>query len=261
MLTPMSSTHEYVESLGVPIGSRHRSDCAFCGHKNSFAAYNDGVHVIFKCFHADCNVKGRIRTRLTSDSFTAIVQPEVKSSSEFILPDTFVDVSKSSNAMQYLRSVNCMDAYLHGRIRVMYDKRLNRVAFMIRDRKRPVDAVGRALADIKPKWYRYGKSQQLFTAGTSDIAVLVEDCASASCVSHMVTGVAMLGTSILKDHIEQLKKYSAVYVALDKDATQLALKTVQTLKPSLNVRMLILEQDLKNMEGERRDDFIRRKTS
>ena len=71
----------------------------------------------------------------------------------------------------------------------------------------------------------------------------------------------MLGTSILKDHIEQLKKYSAVYVALDKDATQLALKTVQTLKPSLNVRMLILEQDLKNMEGERRDDFIRRKTS
>ena len=77
----------------------------------------------------------------------------------------------------------------------------------------------------------------------------------------MVTGVAMLGTSILKDHIEQLKKYSTVYVALDKDATQLALKTVQTLKPSLNVRMLILEQDLKNMEGERRDEFIRRKTS
>ena len=77
----------------------------------------------------------------------------------------------------------------------------------------------------------------------------------------MVTGVAMLGTSILKDHIEQLKKYSTIYVALDKDATQLALKTVQTLKPSLNVRMLILEQDLKNMEGERRDEFIRRKTS
>ena len=77
----------------------------------------------------------------------------------------------------------------------------------------------------------------------------------------MVTGVAMLGTSILKDHIEQLKKYSTVYVALDKDATQLALKTVQTLKPSLNVRMLILEQDLKNMEGEQRDEFIRRKTS
>ena len=77
----------------------------------------------------------------------------------------------------------------------------------------------------------------------------------------MVTGVAMLGTSILKDHIEQLKKYSSIYVALDKDATQLALKTVQTLKPSLNVRMLILEQDLKNLEGERRDEFIRRKTS
>ena len=110
MLTVMSSTHEYVESLGVPIGSRHRSDCAFCGHKNSFAAYNDGVYVIFKCFHADCNVKGRVRTRLTPEAFTSVVKPEVKNSFEFVLPDTFVDVSKSAHAMQYLKSVNCMDA-------------------------------------------------------------------------------------------------------------------------------------------------------
>jgi DNA primase len=123
-----------------------------------------------------------------------------------------------------------------------------------------VDAVGRTLAGAKPKWYRYGNSKQLFTAGDAPNAVLVEDCASASCVSHLMTGVAMLGTSLLKEHIVQLKKFDTVYVALDKDATKLGLKTVQTLKPHLNVRMLILEDDLKNMEKERLNEFIRRKT-
>ena len=263
MLIPMSTKHDYVESLQVPVGTRYRSDCPFCGHSNSFSAFNDGSHVVFKCFYADCGVKGRVRNRLSSTSSQAVVktvstvkQPTVNS---FQLPDTFVDISRSGSAMKYLDKVHAMDAYLNRKIRLMYDQRLDRVVYLIYKGHHLVDAVGRSLTGAKPKWYRYGKSKQMFMAGDSRLAVLVEDCASASCISHLVTGVAMLGTSLLKEHIAQLKKFDKVYVALDKDATKLGLQIVRTLKPYINVHMLILEDDLKNMQKGKLDEFIRTK--
>lgn len=267
MLVNMSMINDYVESLNVQGGSRYRSDCPVCGHKNSFSAFNDGMNVIFKCFHADCNVKGRVRTRLSNQSIPTTItsnflpQQNQSVSNSFELPDTFVDISRSDAAMQYMKQVNVFDAYLHRTVRLMFDQRLNRAVFLIREGAKTVDAVGRTLSGAKPKWYRYGKSKQLFTAGDAPVAVLVEDCASAACVSHLVTGVAMLGTSLLKEHIVQLKRFDTVYVALDKDATKLGLKTVQTLKPHLDVRMLILEDDLKNMEKGKLDEFIRSKTA
>ena len=266
MLRIMSMIHDYIESLNIQGGSRHRSDCPVCGHRNSFSAFNDGMKIIFKCFHADCTVKGGMRARLSNQSIpttitgTFLPQQNQSVTNSFELPETFVDISRSDAAMRYMKQVNVMDAYLHRTTRMMYDQRLNRAVFLIRNGAKTVDAVGRTLSGAQPKWYRYGKSKQLFTAGDDSTAVLVEDCASAACVSHLVTGVAMLGTSLLKEHIVQLKKFDTVYVALDKDATKLGLKTVQTLKPHLDVRMLILEEDLKNMEKGKRDEFIRAKT-
>lgn len=265
MLPIMSIIQDFIESLNIQGGSRYRSDCPVCGHRNSFSAFNDGMNIIFKCFHADCTVKGRVRVRLCADPPPLRTRNRYehadKPLNSFELPDTFVDVSRSDDAMRYLKQVNVMDSYLHRTVRMMYDQRLNRAVFLIRNGAKTVDAVGRTLSGAAPKWYRYGNSKQLFTAGDAPTAVLVEDCASAACVSHLVTGVAMLGTSLLKEHIVQLKKFDTVYVALDKDATKLGLKTVQTLKPHLDVRMLILEEDLKNMEKGKRDEFIRAKTA
>ena len=263
-LRVMSTKHDYVESLGIQAGTRYRSDCPFCGHRNSFAASNDGTHTTFKCFHADCNAKGSIRNRLSSTVASKALLPKQNkqlNQNSFELPDTFVDVSRSKAAMNYLNKVQVMDAYLNRKVRLMYDQRLDRVVYLIYHGSHIVDAVGRSLSGAKPKWYRYGKSKQMFTAGDSRLAVLVEDCASASCISHLVTGVAMLGTSLLKEHIAQLKKFDKVYVALDKDATKLGLKTVRTLKSYINVHMLILEDDLKNMQKGKLDEFIRTKVT
>ena len=43
MLVNMSMIHDYIESLNIQGGTRYRSDCPSCGHKNSFAAFNDGI--------------------------------------------------------------------------------------------------------------------------------------------------------------------------------------------------------------------------
>jgi len=255
---------EYIQDLKLMDGTRYRGDCPVCNRHNTFSVFEvDGKHV-WKCFHADCDVKGSNRKRLSNKTPTIIgsfLDNSLNMNNDlFILPDTFVDISRSERCSNYLKSVNSFDAYLHRRIRVMYDVKLNRAVFLILNDSKVVDAVGRSLSDVKPKWYRYGKSRQLFTAGSFDNALLVEDCASASCVSNLITGIAMLGTSLLKEHIEQLRIYNTVYVALDKDATKLGLKTVRMLKPHINVRMLILEDDIKNMETSKRDEYIRSKT-
>ncbi len=109
---------------------------------------------MFKCFHADCNVKGRLRVRLSADppplrTRNRYEEPD-KTLNSFQIPDTFVDISRSDAAMRYMKDVNVFDAYSHRTVRLMYDQRLNRAVFLIRDGAKTVDAVGRTLAKAKP---------------------------------------------------------------------------------------------------------------
>jgi DNA primase len=57
----------------------------------------------------------------------------------------------------------------------------------------------------------------------------VEDCSSACSVSSDITGIALMGTNLLDTHIDVIKKYKKVFVALDKDATDKAIKIVRKL--------------------------------
>jgi len=88
-------------------------------------------------------------------------------------------------------------------------------------------------------------------------AILVEDCASACAVSESTVGVALLGTNLLAEHVDILKQYDRVFVALDKDATDKAISMVRTLHSHVPTKLIVLKTDLKNMKRDERDDFIR----
>ena len=176
----------------------------------------------------------------------------------FQIPDTFVSLSRNIDAELYVRSVNAYDAYLSGRADIQYDFKRNRVVYMVKDGRRIVDAVGRSIDGRKPKWYRYGNSKHPFICGRGSGAIfVVEDCASACAVSNIVTGVALLGTNLLSEHVDLLKTYKKVNIALDKDATDKALDMVRTLHNRVPTKLVILTQDLKNMKGDERDEFVR----
>jgi hypothetical protein len=127
---------------------------------------------------------------------------------------------------------------------------------MVKDGRKVVDAVGRALNDVRPKWYRYGKSQTPFVCGNHDTVFVVEDCASACAVSNKVTGLALLGTNLLQEHVRVLQKYERVYIALDKDATDKALDMVRRLYFLVPTSLAVLQQDLKNMTDDERDEYL-----
>tara|TARA_R110000782_G_scaffold13249_4_gene39085 strand:+ start:2097 stop:2633 length:537 start_codon:yes stop_codon:yes gene_type:complete len=173
------------------------------------------------------------------------------------MPDTFVSLSRNLDAELYVRSVYAYDAYLSGMADIRYDFKRNRVVFLVKDGNKVVDAVGRSIDGRSPKWYRYGDSRKPFIVGDNNRAVIVEDCGSACSISDRITGIALLGTSLLQDYIPYLIHYQKIYVALDKDATDKAIDMVKTLCRIVPTKLMVLHRDFKNMTKDERDDFLR----
>jgi len=60
------------------------------------------------------------------------------------------------------------------------------------------------------------------------------------------TGIALLGTNLLTEHIQYLKPYKNLVVALDRDATDKAIDIQRKLAIHVDrCKVLILERDLK----------------
>jgi DNA primase len=123
----------------------------------------------------------------------------------------------------------------------------NRAVFPIRHDGVIVDATGRSLSKRLPKWKKYGKSGLPFTAGCGKVAVVVEDCVSATVVGYSsFVGVALLGTSLQESHKGFLSQFSTAVIALDPDALPKTLQMAKELRGHVpDVRVLKLNNDLK----------------
>ena len=256
---------DYVGNLPIVPYGRYRDDCPICGRSNTFSVTDTGFERLWNCFHADCNTGGSTGIQLTKENSKVafkeqIEKEEKKETSEFVLPDTFVSLSRNINAENYVKEVNSYDAYLSGLADIRYDFQQNRVVFLVKSisNGRIVDATGRSLNNRKPKWKRYGGSKVPFICGKSDNIIIVEDCPSACSVSGLTTGLALMGTSLLDEHIEIIKKFKKVYVALDKDATSKAISLVKKLRNYVPTKLIVLNKDLKDMNKGERDEFIKR---
>lgn len=250
----------YVQSLTIAPYGRYRSDCPLCGKPNTFSVTDNGFERLWHCFHADCHTKGGTGISLTVDNSKSVFvkrEPKQKETdTPFKIPDTFVSLSRNINAENYVKKVNSYDAYLSGLVDIRYDFQQDRVVYLVKDGDRVVDATGRSLTNSKPKWLRYGNSKRPFICGRSDIAILVEDCPSACSLAVLCEGIALMGTSLLDEHIEIVRKYKKIFVALDKDATSKAFMMVRRLHNYVPTKLIILQEDLKNMEKEKRDELI-----
>jgi len=87
-----------------------------------------------------------------------------------------------------------------------------------------------------------------FICGTSKHGVIVEDCASATRIGHLVTGIALLGTHLFEGALSFLKDYDKITIALDHDATAKAVGMLGDVQWQVeDVSMVVLEKDLKNI--------------
>jgi len=70
--------------------------------------------------------------------------------------------------------------------------------------------------------------------------------------------IALMGTTLLNEHVGVIKNYEKVFVALDKDATSKAYIMMRKLRNYVPTKLIVLNKDLKDMERGERNEFIRR---
>lgn len=257
----MNGIKDYVAGLQIAPEGQLRMDCPACGKKNTFSVSDTGSERLWFCFHADCGVRGRTGFRIRKDVPTHPLLRKLEKKSdnppqEFELPDTFVPVTRSEKAVNYLKKVNAYRAYQEGLCDIRYDIRMDRVCYLIKENNKLIDAAGRGLAGQKPKWWRYGKSGNPFVCGRGNIGVVLEDCASACSVPDNFSGIALLGTNLMDSHLPILRRCDRLLVALDKDATQKAVSIVRRLQGHMPTRLVVLNKDLKDMTDDERHDTL-----
>ena len=171
---------------------------------------------------------------------------ESKTPEKFVMPERITD-GDNAYVQRFKRRWDLS-------MELFYDCKDSRAVFPIYNNGRLVDAIGRALYSAHPKWYRYGGEAKYYAHKVSackSVAVVVEDCISATVVGESmlgITGVALLGTNLMREHKEYLDRFDKVIVALDPDVIGKTIEYTKELKsycdPS-EVYALHIEDDLK----------------
>jgi hypothetical protein len=248
-----------INGMAVQPNTDVRMDCPFCFHKNTFTLKNISGKIMWNCFYAMCEAKGKIEKDMSPEDLKKFLdvelslQNKMKSTNKikWSVPEYFTSVYSNQRALNYVKNNNCMNAMEKGLAKIMYDPKKDRVVFLIKEQNEVVSAIGRAItSENYPKWFVYGTKSNPFVCGKHNQVVLVEDCASACAVSSVITGIALLGTSLPEEYIPHLKKYDKVSIAFDRDATVKALDLSSKLCYNVNnLKVIMLEDDLKYFDS------------
>ena len=235
-----------VQSLVSNTDEDVRLDCPFCNNINTLKIQKNGTSLFWYCFHASCSVKGKHEGKMSMQQiYETVVTKEKEKEKPFTIPRSFISIHSEKKCQEYLEKNNCIKE--KGKASFMYDVKQHRIVFLIKEKEKVKGAIGRGLnSQIYPKWYIYGDKTYPFICGDSDIGILVEDCASACAVSHVYSGIALMGTSLPDSFIPILKKkFKKIIVALDRDATTKSFDISNQLRYYVESEVKILEDDLK----------------
>lgn len=245
----MAEIQKFILQHSPGEGQSVRTHCPSCGGRNTFTISRVHGKVLWNCYKASCRVSGASQMERSKSEIASQVRQTIMHyhpHENFSVPPHFTPFSDNARALNYLEKNNCLDAFQNQRARILYDPKQDRVVFLVKENGQTYDAVGRSLNyKVVPKWYRYGKSQKLFTAGDHSQAVVVEDAASACAISPVATGVALLGTNMKDADLTQLKKYDQVFICLDPDATRKALDIHKYLSYFVSSTIIRIDDDLK----------------
>jgi hypothetical protein len=255
--------------LKVQNNTTLRTDCPFCRGSHSFSITKTHNVIKYHCFRVSCNPGERSGVIETAPDKTSVEERlrlmtflnDSKSHLDFTLPDYVIKGLGSKKCVEYLEKNNAIEAYNKGLYSVAYDPKEDRILFLLKDHdSRLAGAVGRTLTYGFPKTLIYPNSRPVpFIAGNSQVAVIVEDCASAAAIAAIddYTGFALLGTFLKKDYFPYLDNYKTYIVALDPDAKKKSLDIAYQLSYlGRRVKKWFIPRDLKNMTKAEIKDFI-----
>lgn len=243
---------QVIQSLHLREGDNVTIQCPFCGtHKKLSASKSDGK-LMWNCYRASCNGRGIHSGRRDLQTAKDYMANGAKISKTRYKPIPSLTTLPENHqpAIDYLASVNSLEAYQRGLIQVRYAPAEDRVLFL-----QDEGAVGRSLSR-GPKWLSFGDLPAGITVGTGSTAILVEDTPSACSVSRLdnVTGLALLGTNVNSAIKNTLNNYYKVYLILDRDAANKAVIIRRTQCNKVKVRFTTT--DLKHLSVEQIETIL-----
>jgi len=248
----MINIREYVIDLDVSNEETKRLNCPVCNGYKTFTVTNNMGSLLWNCYKVSCSISGNSKVRLSIEDIKSTIKKK-KDDEPFILPEYVVPHRDRWETLTFCTkwSIDADEVNLH------YDVKEKRVVFPVMHKGTILDAVGRSITKRIPKWKRYGNSDLPFTYGCGKVAVVVEDCISASVIgSNVYVGVAVLGTSLSEAHKKYMAQFSTAIVALDPDALPKTLAFAKELKAYVkDVRVLKLEDDLKYLKNDDIDNL------
>ena len=235
---------QIIQSIPLREGDRKVIQCPFCyGEKKLALSKSDGK-LMWNCYRASCNAKGIFSGRRNLQSPKNYLNNKIVVREKYVrpLPSITTSIYNHEPAMEYLKSVNSLESYTNGYIKVRYDPSEDRVLFYS-----DTGAVGRSLNNNTIKWMSYGNTSKGIHIGNGDTAVLVEDAPSACSVSRIpgLVGVALLGTTLTQSIKNSLNLYKDTYLTLDKDASVKAIVIKRRVCSGIKVRLT--SADLKHL--------------
>ena len=239
----INDIYSLVLQLDLRNGETKRTNCPNCNGYKTFTATNNMGKLVWNCYKVSCSISGGVRVQLTSEDIKKSLGYAVKEldNADFSMPEYVVPYSGQRDITRFTARFGIDEWELH------YDVKDNRAVFPIMDNGYIVDAVGRSLRNSLPKWKKYGNSGLPYSFGCGKVAVVVEDCVSATTVGDdVLVGVAVLGTSLSESHKSYLARFSTAIIALDPDALPKTLSFAKELRGYVdNVKVLKLRDDLK----------------
>ena len=235
---------DILSSIRINDGEKKSLDCPFCGGRKKFGIVKQDGKLLWNCFRSSCGVKGSYNVGRGASGVKAYLRgKETKAVYYNSLPSIVSSIDHHKEALAYVESVNSLEAYREGLIKVKYDPRDNRVLFYTDDGQ---GAVGRALDGRTPKWYTYGDTSKGIKVGQG-IPVLVEDAPSACSVSRLegYCGYALLGTRVTPSIKAQLRHFDEVIIILDKDANSKAVSMSRSIQSITKAAVRFTTEDLK----------------
>lgn len=245
----------FIKGLSLPA----RTDCPNCGNKNTFSARLYDGNVLYKCFHAQCKLRGILNVGISIDSILDISKEKEKK--EWVLPEYFCSPLQNSECLSFLKRWNLLDKYVDG-LELYYDHRQGRCVFPLRDHQGVLKgATGRSLDfRINPRWYIYHRNSMcpyiMDKRLQNCTTILVEDCISAINVSMVSSSIALLGTNAPIDMFTYFLPYDRLVIALDADATHKSIKLQKELSIIKPTSILVLKKDLKYLKKEEMEELL-----
>ena len=237
---------QVIQGLHLREGDNVTIQCPFCGTPKKLSASKKDGKLMWNCYRASCNGRGIHSGRRDLQTAKEYMANGTKISKQRYKPIPSLTTRPENHppALDYLASVNSLEAYERGLIEVRYAPAEDRVLFIQGD-----GAVGRSLSS-GTKWLTYGLLPEGIRVGSGSTAVLVEDTPSACSISRLpnTAGIAMLGTTLTNPIKTALNKFNKVYFILDKDASIKAINTRKFVCSHIKVRFT--QKDLKCLDVE-----------